>query len=320
MPAITSFAPAKLILFGEHSVVYDRPAIAIPFTGVHARAAIFAMPVAPSGQVQIDAQAVQMDKTLDQLDPDDPIAITIHGVMDKFGISSLPAMHIRLTSTIPIAAGMGSSAAVSVALARALSTFLGHPLPDADINDIAFKVEQQLHFTPSGVDNTVITYARPVYFVRSQPLEFLHVLQPFDLIIADSGISAATGPMVSGVRERFNADPARYNALFDKISSIVLLARDCIEHGSAVDLGPLLIENHALLKGIGVSTPELDILVEAAMTAGALGAKLTGGGGGGNIIALAPEDRIENIQNALLAAGAHQVWTAKVLPPQEPFR
>lgn len=320
MPAITSSAPAKLILFGEHSVVYDRPAIAFPFSGVHAKAAIFAMPVAPAGQVRIDAQTIQMDKTLDQLDSNDPIAITIHGVMDKFGIASLPAMHIRLTSSIPIAAGMGSSAAVSVALARALSTFLGHPLPDADINDIAFKVEKQLHFTPSGVDNTVITYARPVYFIRNQPLEFLHVREPFDLIIADSGIAAATGPMVSGVRERFNADPARYNASFDKISSIVLKARDCIEHGSAVDLGPLMVENHALLGEIGVSTPELDALVGAALTGGAQGAKLTGGGGGGNIIALVPEDQVENVQSALLAAGAQQTWTAKVLPAQEPFR
>lgn len=320
MPAITSSAPAKLILFGEHSVVYDRPAIAVPFYGVHAKAAIFAMPVAPAGQVRIDAKAVQMDKTLDQLESNDPIAITIHGVMDKFDISSLPAMHIRLTSTIPIAAGMGSSAAVSVALARALSTFLGHPLPDAEINDIAFKVEQQLHVTPSGVDNTVITYARPVYFVSNQPLEFLHMRQPFDLIIADSGIAAATGPMVSGVRERFNADPAHYNALFDKISSIVLKARDCIERGNAVDLGPLMIENHALLREIGVSTPELDALVEVAMTGGALGAKLTGGGGGGNIIAIAAEDRVEDIQSALLSAGAQQVWTAKILPTQEPIR
>lgn len=317
MPAISSSAPAKLILFGEHAVVFDRPAIAIPFSGVRAKASIFAMPVAPSGQVRIEAPAIYLDKTLDQLEVNDPISITIYGVMDKLGIDRLPAMHIRLSSTIPIAAGMGSSAAISVALARALSTFLGHPLPDANINDIAFKVEQQLHGTPSGVDNTVITYAQPVFFIRNKPFVFLNVQEPFELIIADSGIAAETRPMVQGVRERHQAAPAQYNMLFDQISDVVLKGRECIEGGAPTDLGPLMIENHALLRQIGVSTQELDSLVEAAINAGAIGAKLTGAGGGGNIIALAPEGGAENIQNALLTAGAKHVWNAKVLPKQE---
>lgn len=320
MPAIASSAPGKLILFGEHAVVYDRPAIAIPFTGAHVKAAIFAMPIAPAGQVKIEAPAVHMDTTLDKLEPDDPISITIHGVMDNLGIDHLPAMQIRLTSTIPIAAGMGSSAATSIALARSLSSFLGHPLPEKDINAIAFKVEQRLHGTPSGVDNTVITFGKPVYFVRGQPLEFLHLRQPFDLVVADSGIAAATSLMVAGVRERHKVNPNRYNSIFDQIARVVAVARNCMENGSPSDLGPLMIENHAYLKEIGVSTPELDTLVMAAVKAGALGAKLTGGGGGGNIIALAPEDKLDLIQNALLAAGARQTWRTRVSPAQEPFQ
>lgn len=320
MPAIASSAPGKLILFGEHAVVYDRPAIAIPFTGVHVKAALFAMPIAPSGQVRIEAPTIHLDTTLDALEPDDPIAITIDSVMAKFNLDHLPAVHIRVTSTIPIAAGMGSSAATSVALARALSNFLGHPLPEVEINTIAFKVEQRLHGTPSGVDNSVITYGKPVYFVRNQPLEFLHVGQPFDLVVADSGIASATGPMVAGVRERRQVNPVRYDALFDQIARVVTAARDCMEHCTPSDLGPLMLENHAYLKEIGVSIPELDTLVKAAINAGALGAKLTGGGGGGNIIALAPVGKAEIIQNALLTAGARQTWTATVSHPQEPIR
>lgn len=320
MPAIVSSAPGKLILFGEHAVVYDRPAIAVPFSGVQVKAAVFAMPIAPSGQVRIEAQGIQLDTTLDKLDPDDPIAITIHSVMEYYGLDRLPAAHIRLTSTIPIAAGMGSSAAVSIALTRAVSNFIGHPFSDETVNAIAFKVEQRLHGTPSGVDNTVITYARPVFFVRNQPLEFLKVSQPFDLVVADSGTTAATGPMVAGVRERHGVNPVRYDAVFDRISQIVAAARTCIEGGSTAGLGPLMTENHALLREIGVSTPVLDTLVASALAAGADGAKLTGGGGGGNIIALAPEGKAENIREAMLAAGARQTWYTRILPIQESVR
>ncbi len=202
MPAVSASAPGKIILLGEHAVVYDRPAIAIPFNGVHAKAIVFATPIAPTSQVRIEAQAIELDQTLDQLESDHPFAIAIHGVMAALGIDWLPACHIRITSTIPMAAGMGSSAAVSIALSRALSTFLGHPLEDAVINDIAFQVEQRLHGTPSGVDNSVISYARPVYFIRKQAIEFLQVHPTFNLLVADSGIAAATGPMVAGVHQR----------------------------------------------------------------------------------------------------------------------
>ena len=317
MPAISSTAPGKLILFGEHAVVYGRPAIAIPFTGVHVKVIIVAMPLAPSGLVRVEAPAIKMDTTLAELATDNPLALTAQGVMDKIGIDHLPAMHIRISGTIPIAAGMGSSAAVSIALARALSTFLGHPLANAEVNAIAYQVEEAIHGTPSGVDNTVIAYAKPVYFRRGQPLEFLRVNRPFELIIADSGIASATRPMVAGVKERYLADPDACTQIFDRIASIVEKARISIEAGLPDDLGALMIENHQLLKEMGVSIPELDTLVEAALKAGAAGAKLTGAGGGGNIIAIAPREKFPLIENALLAVGARQVWSTRVQPEPE---
>ncbi len=318
MPAVSATAPGKLILFGEHAVVYNRPAIAIPFMGVHAKAAVFATPIAPVSQVRIEAQAIGLDQTLDQLETDHPFAIAIQGVMQTLGIHWLPACHIRITSTIPIAAGMGSSAAVSIALARALATFLGHPLDDSAVNAIAFQVEQRLHGTPSGVDNTVISYGRPVYFMRSQPIEFLKVREPMDLLVADCGVAAATGPMVAGVLQRYQASPETYENYFDQIAGLVKLARTYVENGPAANLGPLMTENHRLLQKIEVSAPELDRLVEAALDADALGAKLTGGGGGGNIIALVANNRIENVTAALLAAGAHRTWLANLPRYEEP--
>ncbi|HWR66364.1 MAG TPA: mevalonate kinase [Bellilinea sp.] len=312
MPAVSATAPGKIILLGEHAVVYDRPAIAVPFNGVHAKAIVFATPLAPTSLVRIEAQAIELDQTLDQLEADHPFAIAIRGVMSALGIHWLPACHIRITSTIPMAAGMGSSAAVSIALSRAVSTFLGHPLADDVINDIAYQVEVRLHGTPSGIDNTVISYARPVYFVRKHPIEFLKVHQQFDLLVADCGIAAATGPMVSGVSQRHGEHTEQYEQYFNQIADLVNEARIQLESGSAAKLGPLLIANHQLLRSLGVSVPELDRLVDAALKAGAFGAKLTGGGGGGNMIALVDEAHVAPVTTALLANGAHKTWLATV--------
>jgi len=312
MPAVSATAPGKIILLGEHAVVYDRPAIAIPFNGVHAKAIVFATPIAPTSQVRIEAQAIGLDQTLDQLESDHPFAIAIRGVMGALGINWLPACHIRISSTIPMAAGMGSSAAVSIALSRAVSTFLGHPLEVDVINDIAYQVETRLHGTPSGVDNTVISYARPVYFVRKQPIEFLKVHQQFELLVADCGIAAATGPMVSGVHQRHGEQPDQYEHYFDQITQLVKDARLLLESDPSAELGPLLTANHRLLQSLGVSIPELDRLVDASIKAGAFGAKLTGGGGGGNMIALVDEAHVAPVTTALLANGAHKTWLATI--------
>jgi len=317
MPAVSASAPGKIILLGEHAVVYDRPAIAVPINAVHAKAAIFATPLAPSKQVRIEAQAIDLDQTLDQLPSDHPFAIAISGVLTTLGISALPACHIRITSTIPIAAGMGSSAAVSVALVRAISTFLGHPLPDDAVNAIAFRVEQRLHGNPSGVDNSVITYGQPVFFIRKHPIQFIHLRQSLELLVADSGVSAATGPMVAGVNQRYQSSPDEYNDYFDQITVLVNQGRTILEGQTSFGLGPLLTENHRLLQKIGVSTPELDRLVEAALQNGAAGAKLTGGGGGGNMIALVENGKVEKVTAALLSAGAHKTWLTNLVAVRE---
>lgn len=312
MPAVSATAPGKIILLGEHAVVFDRPAIAVPFSGVHAKAMVFATPLAPTSQVRIEAQAIGLDKTLDQLEADHPFTIAITGVMTALGIHWLPACHIRINSTIPMAAGMGSSAAVSIALSRAVATFLGHPLADDVINDIAYQVEMRLHGTPSGVDNSVISYARPVYFVRKHPIEFLKVHQQFDLLVGDCGIASATSPMVSGVAQRHRDHPEQYEQYFDQVAELVNEARLQLESGPAAKLGPLLTANHRILQNLDVSIPVLDRLVEAALNAGAFGAKLTGGGGGGNMIALVDEAHVAPVTTALLANGAHKTWLATV--------
>src|SRR5659263_470497 len=189
MPAITPPAPVKFILFGEHAVVYSRPAIAVPVLQVKAKTTIVADPLAPPHSVLIDAPVIGLSSSLKDLDPDHPIRFVIQQVMQALDIVELPSVRIRLTSTIPLAAGLGSSSASSVSLARALSTFLGHPLSDESINRIAFESEKIHHGHPSGIDNTVTTYARPIFFIKNQPIEWLEVGLPMIFVISDTGQS-----------------------------------------------------------------------------------------------------------------------------------
>jgi mevalonate kinase len=304
MPAIFATAPGKAILFGEHAVVYGRPAIAVPVSQVQAKVTILADPLGSPGRVWIDAPDVSLRCELSQLPNAHPFHLLIQVLLAKLGIPRLPALKMSIHSTIPVAAGLGSGAAVSVAALRALSAFLGHPLKDDQVSELAYQVEKAYHGTPSGIDNTVITYARPIYFVKGKPFELLQVAQPFTLVIGDSGISSPTAAAVGGVRERWQADPPIYEALFDRIASISQAARTILSSGAPEQLGPLMDDNHYDLQEMGVSCPELDRLVQAAREAGAWGAKLSGGGQGGNMIALVDPQVAGEVTQALQIAGA----------------
>ena len=165
---------------------------------------------------------------------------------------------------------------------------------------------------PSGIDNTVVSYGRPVWFVRGQEPESFAAAHPFLLAIADSGIASSTRAMVDGVRRRRARAPVRYDAWFDEIGGIAAEARRAIEDGNPASLGPLFDRNQALLEEIGVSTPELESLLRAARDAGAAGAKLSGGGGGGNMIALVTDQSAPAVSDALLTDGAKRVIVTTV--------
>jgi mevalonate kinase len=312
MPAFTASAPGKIILFGEHAVVYGQPAIAVPVSQTQARAIVTASLRQPAGSVLVQAPDIGLESALADLPPDHPLAAAIQGVFSTLAISKPPALTVRITSTIPVAAGLGSGASVSIAVIRALSAFLGHPLADEQVSALAYEVEKLHHGTPSGIDNTVITWARPVFFVRGQDqegqrintIEPIQVPQPFTIVIADTGIPSPTANTVSDVRRAWQAAPERFNSIFQKAGRITRSARRAIESGQPLALGPLMDENHALLREMGVSSSELDRLVQAARSAGALGAKLSGGGGGGNLISLVSGETAPELAQALQSAGA----------------
>lgn len=312
-------APGKIILFGEHAVVYGRPALAVPVTQVHVD-----VDIADSSRegIWIHAPDVNLRAEWLSLPSDHPIASVLHNFFFAFGISPFPSLDISITSTIPVASGLGSGAAVTVALIRALSSHLGKSMTDEQVNAFAYEIEKLHHGTPSGIDNTVITYARPVYFIKRFPspsgrgmpegqgegegnlIETFAVGRPFTIVIGDTGISAPTKESVGDVRKLWEADKARWENVFDQVGQISKQAKEKIERGQIDSLGDLMNQNHALLQEMTVSSPELDRLVEAARQSGANGAKLSGGGRGGNMIALVEKENAPAVAEALRSAGA----------------
>ncbi len=341
LPALASAsAPGKLILCGEHAVVYGCPAIAVPLSGVQARVVISGAP-AGSG---VTIEAADLGRRWRLADkPADPFSLLVVGVLEYLSVAT-PDVVVSITSEIPVASGMGSGAAVATALVRALAAQAGAVLPPAEVSALVYESERRFHGTPSGLDNTVVAYERPIWFVRRPPteqnkeqrthnkevhkqeasqatgditIEPLAIAAPFTLLIADTGIRSATHLPVGEVRRRRQQEPARYQVLFDAVAALVLQVRAALERGAPETLGPLLDQNHALLQQIGVSSPELDRLVEAARGAGALGAKLSGAGWGGVMLALVAPKLQDDVAAALARAGAARVL-ATVVAPQQP--
>jgi mevalonate kinase len=272
---------------------------------------------APSGRVHIQAVDIGLDANLDELADDHPLALTIRLVLAELDFSNPPAFSIRVKSSIPLAAGMGSGAAVAVAMIRAVGGFLGKPLPLERVSALAFEVEKLHHGTPSGIDNSVVSYEKPIYYQRGQPIQVLQVSRPFTVVIADTGIPSLTAQAVGDVRRDWVAQPKSYEAWFTSIGEISRTARLLIEAGEPEKLGPLMDENHAVLQNIGVSSPELDRLVLAARQAGALGAKLSGGGRGGNMIAHVSPELGQVVAQALLDHGAVRAIQTEIRGTQE---
>jgi len=289
----------KIILFGEHAVVYGSRAIAAPVPlAVHARV------VDHDDGVWLVMPRWGVEKRLRQ-DPKKRSSIEETGalILDKLGLGER-SMRIEVYSQIPRAMGLGGSSAVAVAIIRALDGHYELGLPDDEINRLAFRAEQVFHGTPSGIDNTVATYGHPILYRAGSPpeIEELHFPKPLNFVIGITGNESLTAKTVARVRTLREKNPAVIDKLFKAIDVLTGQALVAIRRYDMERLGDLMNVCHGLLNSLQVSSWELEELIQIARENGALGAKLTGGGGGGSMIALCP-DNAEQVIRAMNDSG-----------------
>lgn len=299
----TGTSHAKVILIGDHSVVYGQPAIAVPLPDLAMTAKLMArqagqMVITPNYQCPMDEMG-EVYEGIRQL---------ITRLLRHFDATNMPFL-LEITSTIPQERGMGSSAASAIAIIRAFFNYFDAPLSQTELQQWANIEEAVTHGSPSGLDAATCASDVPVWFIKKETTQTLEMTLEGYLIIADTGVRGQTGLAVSVVREQFDANPTQTNGHISALGKIAENIRDGLKQGDTTAIGQSMTEAHQHLQELGVSHPSLDRLVTAANQAGALGAKLTGGGVGGAMLALADtKEHADNVIHALEQAGAQEVW------------
>lgn len=295
---------AKIILLGEHSVVYNQPSIAIPFPA----AKVSTVVKETSDQTVISCEFYQglledMPELLESLKE------TIRVTLKQLNKENHP-LDIRIESQIPAERGMGSSAAVSVATTRALFDFFNTVLTQENLLSIVDISEKIAHGNPSGLDALMTSSSSPYYYTKGQPFEALKLNLDAFLVVGDTGKTGQTKEAVTSISKKLTkTDSVNTKKRIDQLGELAKKGRYFLENNEATKLGLTMSNVHQLLSELGVSSPELNQLVETAEKNGAIGAKLTGGGRGGCMIALT-HDRIgaEKIAQALTDNGAKTTW------------
>ena len=275
---ICAIAPGKIILFGEHFVVKGKPALGLAVS-------IYAKVCVDKGsgriysrQIGEIAQGSQAHEAIE----------TIKTLVSKLHGCSLDEIDIFIDSEIPVGAGMGSSAAVSVATAFALTYYCENNSPDKDvINRIAFEAEKKIHVRPSGIDNTLATYGGFVLY-KSGVFERVETGFPPEakILVVDSRVKRSTGRVVSDVLERYSRLENVMRHVYDAAEFVVHTALDALRKGDLGTIGELMSVNHGLLWSIGASSKVCDDIVYTLLEGGALGAKISGAGRGGVVIGI----------------------------------
>lgn len=294
---------AKIIFFGEHSVVYGQPAICLPVSKIKTSVTITAV---NTGQT---IQSRYFTGKLSAMpDSQTGIQLLIRTILTELKQEATP-FAMRIESAIPAERGMGSSAATAIAIIRAFFHFFEEPLSHSELLRLADVSEQYIHGNPSGLDAATTSSRFPIWFVRGRRPQTIPIKQNAFLVIADTGILGQTGLAVQYVKNRLAQDPQAELAI-EQLGQNAKQARICLANGDANTLGHLMNDTQKNLAMLGVSHPLIDQYIKLALDSGALGAKLTGGGMGGCLIVLVNnQTQAQEIATVLQQNGTVQTWT-----------
>lgn len=300
----TGTAHSKLILVGEHAVVYGQPAIAIPFPLIGVESTVEYAP----GPLQLSS-AFYTGPIESAPSILDGIVAAIHGTLDHLNQPRKNLM-IRIKSSIPPGKGLGSSASVAIAVIRSIFNYKEESYTKEKLLSLAHVAETYAHGAPSGIDSLTITSDYPVWYKKDQPVEYIKPQDDLYFVVADSGRMADTRSAIASIAQLVKTAPTRFQSSIERLGEITYQAKEVLEKASKEVLGNLLNEAQKELEALGVSDEGLNRLIYQARQEGALGAKLTGGGNGGCIIALAKsEEHSKHLAEKLLHSGAEAVWS-----------
>ena len=302
-------AHGKVILMGEHSVVYGYPAIALPF----AEAKIEGNITYEFGEIWLESD-FYTGELRNAPKEREHLVCAVHSTLEHLE-QEKKNLKIVIKSDLPASRGLGSSAAVAVAVIRALFHYFGKQIIDEELMALAHKAEQIAHGNPSGIDVLTTAFEQPIWFCKSvekkgiKEIKPIHISLPAYLIVADTEIYGQTKEAVEIISSKLRKDPQETKKLLNELGSFSVMAAKAIEHKDCNTLGGLMNKAHRNLRLLGVSHPVLDHLTERAVEFGALGAKMTGGGLGGCMICLTDtRETAEEIAEKLKPEGAKNTW------------
>ncbi|WP_311407693.1 mevalonate kinase [Liquorilactobacillus uvarum] len=295
---------AKIILIGEHSVVYGQPAIALPLSKVKTKVHIKDSSNGPRilHSRYFDGELKNSPTSLSGIKHLINYILNAHSMMNSSFI-------MTITSDLPAERGMGSSAAAAIAVVRALYTYFGWHLTHSKLLQLANIAEKDIHGNPSGLDAATSASSQPVWMIKNKELFPLPINLNACLLICDSGIRGRTGEAVSSVKKRLETDPEATQALINKLGELAFAARQQIANDDPSGLGETFNIAQSQLAALGVSNKQLDDLIKTSLAFGALGSKLTGGGRGGCFISLVRNQKsAKEIARQLRKKGVTETW------------